>query len=59
MPCGRSFFLDAETKEECRGFPTMVKWICDDKQFPRKIELKIEFISKKETGKFREIFQNL
>ena len=54
VPCGRSLFLDAETKEVGRGFPTMVKWISDDKQFSRKIELKIEFFSKK-TDKFRKV----
>ena len=46
IPSGRGFFLDAEKKEEFRGFPTMGKWTSDYKQFPRKIGLKTDFFLK-------------
>ena len=42
-----AFFLNAEKKEEGVGFPTMVKWTSEYKQFPRKIGLKTDFFLKK------------
>ncbi len=42
-----AFFLNAKKKEDGRGFPTMVKWTSEHKQFPRNIGLKPDLFQKK------------